>query len=181
MPRFESKDEMWAAIREDNKYFDTHNRKFLYRTNDHLVCIRKYMFYLRHEQYYIRGCSLYQRMLRLYYARKKNNIGNKIGLYIGCDCLEPGITIFHHGSIIINGYARVGKGTCFHGNNCIGNDGKSLKAPRIGKNVDIGFGATIIGDIEIADDCKIGAGAVVVKSCYTKGATLVGVPARELK
>lgn len=50
----------------------------------------------------------------------------------------------------------------------IGNDGVSLKAPHIGNNVEIGFGASIIGDVTITDDVKIGAGAVVVKSCLKK-------------
>lgn len=43
-----------------------------------------------------------------------------------------------------------------------------MKAPHIGNNVEIGFGASIIGDVTITDDVKIGAGAVVVKSCLKK-------------
>ena len=35
--------------------------------------------------------------------------------------------------------------------------------------------------IVIADDVKIGAGAVVTRSCHEPGATLVGVPAKILK
>ena len=47
------------------------------------------------------------------------------------------------------------------------NSGKASEsgtAPIIGDNVDIGVGATIIGNITIADNIKIGAGAVVTKS-----------------
>ena len=51
---------------------------------------------------------------------------------------------------------------------------------RPGDRVDIGVGAKIIGDITIADDVKIGAGAVVTKSCLKQGATLVGIPAKIL-
>ena len=47
--------------------------------------------------------------------------------------------------------------------------------------MDIGVGATIIGNITIADNIKIGAGAVVTKSFLTPGVTLVGIPAREIK
>ena len=47
----------------------------------------------------------------------------------------------------------------------------------IGNNVDIGIGAKILGGIEIADNIKIGANAVVVKSELEKGKTLVGIPA----
>ena len=163
-----SRKEMKDAIDMDRKYYDTQNDLFMKRTNDHLVQIKKYMYCLRHEQYYISKNNKLGRLLRLYWARRKNTIGNRIGFYIGATVFEPGITIYHHGTIIING------------NNCIGNDGKSGGAPVIGKNVDIGFGAVIIGDIQIADNCKIGAGAVVVHSCLEEGSTLVGVPARRV-
>ena len=54
------------------------------------------------------------------------------------------------------------------------------KAPVIGEHVYIGPGAKVFGDIEIADGVQIGANAVVSKSCMTKGATLVGVPAADI-
>ena len=114
------------------------------------------------------------------YIGQEEKIRLETGFYIGATVFEPGITIYHHGTIIINGNAAIGQGCCLHGNNCIGNDGKSGGAPVIGKNVDIGFGAVIIGDIQIADNCKIGAGAVVVHSCLEEGSTLVGVPARRV-
>ena len=41
-------------------------------------------------------------------------------------------------------------------------------------------GNNCIGNITIADDVQIGAGAVVVKSCLRKGARLVGIPAKEI-
>ena len=56
---------------------------------------------------------------------------------------------------------RIGEDCILHGQNCIGNkgDADASAAPVIGKNVDIGVGASVIGDIFIADDVKIGAGA----------------------
>lgn len=180
MYKLRTKEEMKQAIEMDSKYYNTQSDTFLKRTNDHLILIKKYMYCLRHEQYYISRNGKIGRFLRLYWARKKNNLGNRIGFYIGASAFEPGVTIFHHGTIIVNGNASVGQGSCFHGNNCVGNDGTSNAAPIIGKNVDIGFGAIIIGDVTIADNCKIGAGAVVVHSCLNEGATLVGVPAREI-
>lgn len=89
---------------------------------------------------------------------------------------------WHYGSVIVNGHAKIGKNCQFHGNNCVGNKGVlDEAAPRLGDNVEIGVGAKIIGDIYIADGVKIGANAVVVKSCYNKGATLVGIPAFEVR
>ena len=77
--------------------------------------------------------------------------------------------------------ARIGENSSLHGANCIGNNGKTQGVPRIGNNVDIGYGAVIIGDIEIVDDVVIGANAVVNKSVLTPGAVVVGVPARIVK
>ena len=116
--------------------------------------------------------------MQAYHARRKNRIGNRIGFFIESKGLDIGITIWHHGTVIINGASHIGSGTIFHGNNCVGTNGKDNKAPTIGKNVDVGFGASVIGDIVIADNCKIGAGAVVVHSCEIPGATLVGIPAK---
>ena len=48
-----SRKEMKDAIDMDRKYYDTQNDLFMKRTNDHLVQIKKYMYCLRHEQYYI--------------------------------------------------------------------------------------------------------------------------------
>ena len=79
------------------------------------------------------------------------------------------------GPIIINGNAKIGTECRIHvGVNIGANGGKS---PIIGNDVYIGPGAKIFGEIVIADSVKIGANAVVNKSCAQKGATLVGIPA----
>ena len=64
------------------------------------------------------------------------------------------------------GYATVGYGI-------LDWDGKHFKL--------VGYGAIIIGDVEIADNCVIGAGAVVTKSFTKKGSVIAGVPAREIQ
>ena len=50
--------------------------------------------------------------------------------------------------------------------------------PNIGNNVDIGVGAIIIGNVNIADGCIIGAGAVVTKSFDKINTVIVGVPGK---
>ncbi|MFM9449475.1 serine O-acetyltransferase, partial [Streptomyces acidiscabies] len=49
-------------------------------------------------------------------------------------------------------------------------------APTLGKNVQIGANAVLIGRITVGDGARIGAGAIVVKDVPT-GATAVGNPA----
>ena len=90
--------------------------------------------------------------------------------------------VLSHKDIIISENAKIGDGCTFHGQNCVGGNYKNYaKAPTIGKNVDIGVGAKIIGDIYIADNIVIGANAVVNKSFTEPGITIAGVPARRIK
>jgi serine O-acetyltransferase len=51
--------------------------------------------------------------------------------------------------------------------------------PTIGDNVFIGAGARVLGGIRVGDNAKIGANAVVIRDVVS-GATVVGIPAREL-
>lgn len=138
----------------------------------------------------------YQRLLRIgeyhyntghklryfLYQRKKNRLGQRLGITIWRNCVDIGLHIHHFGSIVINGYARIGKNCQLHGENCIGNKGGSDKAaPVIGDNADIGIGAKVIGGITISEGVKVGAGAVVTHSCEEKGAVLVGMPAKNMR
>jgi serine O-acetyltransferase len=51
------------------------------------------------------------------------------------------------------------------------------RAPKIGRGVYLGGGATIIGDVSIGDFAKIGAGTLVEHD-VPAGCTAIGVPAR---
>lgn len=158
-------------------------RKFISRfTNEPQYMLRRYLKYLRKEEYYINTAhgSKLKGMLGILYDRKVNRLGNRLGIEIGPNCFGKGLQIYHIGSIIVNPAARIGENCRLHGANCIGNNGKTQGVPRIGNNVDIGYGAVVIGDIEIADNVVIGANAVVNKSVLTPGAVVVGVPARSI-
>ena len=135
----------------------------------------KYVTYLRREE------AAGNKLAELFWRRKKNDLGARLGITAYAGCCGKGLHIWHWGSVIISGDAKIGENCTFHGQACIGNDGSSENAPVIGNNVDIGVGARIIGDIVIADDVKIGANAVVTRSCLEKGATLVGIPAKPLR
>lgn len=178
-----NKAQLKEYIKADRRYYMSFPKKRRIRlavSGDHLYKIQKFMKLLRHEEFYYNRKGAYNRIMELFYARRKNRLGNKLGFYIRPDSLGKGATIFHHGSVIIHGDAVLGENCKLHGENCVGNNGGTNDAPVIGKNVDIGVGASILGNVKIADDVKIGAGAVVVKSCETKGATLVGIPAKEI-
>ena len=104
----------------------------------------------------------------------------KLGFSFMYRNIGPGFSIAHYGLLVINGNTVIGENCRVQEGVCIGSTNGSDCAPRIGNNVFIGSGAKIIGNIEIADDVAVGAGAVVVKSITEPGTTWAGVPARKV-
>jgi serine O-acetyltransferase len=54
---------------------------------------------------------------------------------------------------------------------------RPMDAPKLGKRVDVGAGAQILGNVTIGDNASIGANAVVLCD-VPAGATAVGIPAK---
>ena len=88
--------------------------------------------------------------------------------------------MFDHGTGIVMGEtAVVGDGcTILHGVT-LGGTGKESgdRHPKVGQDVLIGAGASILGNISIGDGAKIGSGSIVLKPIPC-GATAVGSPAK---
>ncbi len=145
--------------------------------------LRKYLRYLRKQEYYLNTAhgSKLKGALAVFYEGKKNRLGTRLGIEIGPNCFGKGLNLYHGGSVIINPAVRAGENCSLHGANCIGNNGALPGVPTLGNNVDVGYGAVIIGDIVIADGVKIGANAVVNKSVREPGCTVAGVPANIVK
>ena len=144
-----TKKDLKEYLKEDYKYYNRTTKDCLRDIVEceHLREIWKYIKLLRKSEYYLNNKSFKNKFLKIYYTRKKNKLGNKLGFYIEPNTFDKGITICHHGNVIINGYSKIGKNCVLHGDNCIGNDGITKKSPTIGNNVNIGIGAKIIGDI----------------------------------
>ena len=179
-----SKNDLKEYLNEDNKFHwhKSHSIKYLRISKDPYYYIWKYLVLLRKEEYYINNISKNKLniLLSFIYTRKKNDIGNKIGLCIPPNCVGKGVTIYHP-NIIINANSKIGDYCIFHGNNCIGNNGNDIEAPVIGNNVDIGYSANIIGNVKINSNITIGANAVVVNDFLKSYDTIVGVPAKSIK
>lgn len=197
----------WGGIQEENvKYESTIDsyaqlRKLLNREKknypnnwfDNISCNQR-VYNWRFIKL-LRKCEYYRSKTRksnnplwmvLYWIARthKNHMGVFIGVEIPENVFGEGLIIHHNGSIVVNGSSKVGKNCQLHGDNCIGNVGKSdslTDCPQIGNNVEIGVGAKVLGGIIIADNIKIGANAVVTKSFDEKGITLVGIPAHKLE
>lgn len=142
--------------------------------------IDRYVKFLRREEHYT--FNKRNAIMAFWYKARKNRLGSRLGFIISAGCFGEGLQIEHYGSIIVNPKARIGRNCKIHGNCCIGSTGGYPDdSPVIGDHVDIGQGGQILGGIRIADNVKIGAGAVVVKDVLTPGVTVVGVPGDILK
>jgi serine O-acetyltransferase len=90
--------------------------------------------------------------------------------------IGKGLRIHHFGGIIIHPQAVVGEEcTIYHGVT-LGDLGGHGGAPCIGSRVVIGAGAKVIGPINVGDDSRIGANAVVVNAVPPRHIA-TGVPA----
>lgn len=166
--------------------FRTFNRRVMsIIKNEPLRRILKWQQISRKTDYYNyrvhSGGALLDKILYLYYIRKRNILGEKLGLEIDTRNIGKGLVIYHYHNVI-NPACIIGENLHLHGGNVIGNAGqKDLRCPKIGNNVMLGAGAKVIGNVCIADNIKIGAGAVVVSSFLEEGITIGGIPARKLK
>ena len=169
-------------LEADNKWFVPGNLK------DRLICataaypsrqLKQFLVFLRKQEYYINTAdgSKLKGFLAVYYEGRKNRLGMKLGIEIGPNCFGKGLNLYHGGSVIINPAVRAGENCSLHGANCIGNNGLTQDVPVLGNDVDVGYGAVIIGGVTIADGVKIGANAVVNRSVLEPGCTVAGIPA----
>lgn len=170
-----------ACMGNKNVTFETKYRSsFKYKAFCYFKAVRQleYTGYKRDNASGVSSKLLSTRVKML--DRKKNKLGLELGLEIPVNHIKSGVRIAHP-NVILNGYAE--EGCIFHGNNVLGNKktGSADEIPHLGKNVDVGVGAMVIGGVEIADNCVIGAGSVVTKSFTVPGTVIAGVPAREIK
>jgi serine O-acetyltransferase len=90
-----------------------------------------------------------------------------------------GVVIEHQGGIVVHGDAVLGDGCTIRQGVTIGmkNTRDAFAAPVLGKDVDVGAGAVILGAVRVGDGATVGANAVVLED-VDDGALAVGVPAR---
>ncbi|MCX7205528.1 MAG: serine O-acetyltransferase [Proteobacteria bacterium] len=91
------------------------------------------------------------------------------------------LRIDHFGGVIISGDTIIGDDVVLRHGVTLGlkNEGER-GAPRLGHRVEVGAGAKILGKINIGNDAKIGANAVVLMD-VPAGAIAVGIPARIIR
>ncbi len=84
--------------------------------------------------------------------------------------------------VVIGETAEVGDNVTLYHGVTLGGTGKDKgkRHPTVGNNVIIGSGAKVLGPINIGDNVKIGANAVVLRH-VPANATAVGIPAKVVR
>ncbi|MDP8236708.1 MAG: serine O-acetyltransferase [Candidatus Erginobacter occultus] len=93
--------------------------------------------------------------------------------------IGEGVFIDHGAGVVIGETAEVGDGCLLFQGAILGGTSKTKtkRHPTLGKNVEVGAGAIILGPLHIGDGARIGAGSVVIRDVPT-GSIAVGIPAR---
>lgn len=131
------------------------------------------MMYRLAHKLYNRKMFLAARMLSQF-ARFITGIEIHPGAKIG-----KGLFIDHGAGVVIGETAEIGDNVTMYHGVTLGGTGKEKgkRHPTVGNNVVIGTGAKLLGPINIGDNAKIGANAVVLEN-VPAGATAVGIPSR---
>ncbi|WP_129407965.1 serine O-acetyltransferase EpsC [Marinitoga lauensis] len=93
--------------------------------------------------------------------------------------LDPGIVIDHGIGVVIGSTATVGSGTLIYHQVTLGakHIKKGKRHPTIGKNVIIGTGAKVLGDIVVGDNSVVAANSIVLKD-VPSNCLVAGIPAK---
>ena len=139
--------------------------------------IWKYIVCLRKTEYYKNSGK---RIPCLISRFKLHRYSVKLGFQIPLNVCEYGLSLPHLGTVVVSKGAKVGKYCRIHEGVTIGATNGSDNAATIGDRVFIASGVKIIGEVCVANDCAIGANAVVIKSIAEEGTTWGGVPAKKI-
>lgn len=116
------------------------------------------------------------RRLGVIFSRR---LQRKYGVYLSYhSTFDSSLTLRHPVGIVIGNGVSIGKNVTIFQNVTLGRgDSKIEKYPSIGNGTVIYAGAVIIGDVQIGDNCIIGANSVVTKS-MPNNVVIAGVPAK---
>ncbi len=171
-----TKAELNEWIKYETSKYDSSRVKYYLQIGESAVLIR-HVKLLRKAEYYTNTGKTIRSM---WYKMRLSKFQNRYCLHIPINTCGKGLKIMHVGPVLLNGNTVIGEDCSIHINTAIVAKGKNNKAPHIGNGVVIGVGASIVGEVYIADYIAIGAGAVVTKSFEEANIAIAGVPARKV-
>lgn len=95
--------------------------------------------------------------------------------------IGKGVFIDHGMGVVIGETAIVGDYTLIYQGVTLGGTGKETgkRHPTLGQHVVVGAGAKVLGNIQIGDSARIGAGSIVLRD-VPSNCTAVGIPGRNI-
>jgi serine O-acetyltransferase len=129
------------------------------------------------------GSKLLRAPLSIFYRAMFRRVRNRYGIELPYTVkLGRRVIIEHQGGIVIHGECAIGDDSIIRQGVTLGNRWveRGLEAPQLGKRVNVGAGAKILGGIRLGDGASVGANAVVLQD-VPPGATAVGIPAKIVK
>ena len=159
-----------AVIRERDPAIKTDAEVFLY-PSFHAILWYRLAHRLYQKKHYFWARWISQKTAR------RTGIEIHPGAVIG-----KGLFIDHGHGVVIGETAILGDNVTLYQGVTLGGTGKEQgkRHPTIGNNVMISAGARVLGSFTVGDNCKIGAGSVVLKE-VPPNCTVVGVPGRIVK
>jgi len=117
-------------------------------------------------------------LYRMLYRRCRNVYGIELPYTVR---LGRRVVLEHQGGIVIHGGCAIGDDCIIRQNVSMGirRMDRLHDVPTLGRRVNVGAGAVIVGAVNIGDDAAIGANAVVLDD-VPAGVAAVGIPARVL-
>ena len=126
------------------------------------------------------GSKLLRAPLSIVYRRMYLRMVRQYGIELEyCVSVGRRVRIEHQSGIVVNGYCVIGDDCVLRQNTTMGIRGLDdlTGAPVLGRGVDVGAGASLIGRIHLGDGAVVGPNSVVTTD-VAPGTTVIGVPAR---
>lgn len=179
-----TRNELKEYIDADSKRNKTRNSfkttfKMIFGIASENEIVVKYLYNLRHIEYYSVKSNLKSKFLMYLYMFKKKRLTTKYGITIPINTVGKGLKIAHiNGGIIINCH-QMGDFCSISAGCVIGNIDSQENRPIIGNNVSFCIGSMAFGKITIGDNAVLAPGAVLTKD-VPDNAVVGGIPAKIL-
>jgi len=162
---------LWAQIKED---WNAHGRDWT-RPGFRAVAVHRFGVWRMGVRPKILRAP-FSMLYRHWFRKVRNRYGIELPYTVA---LGRRVIIEHQSCIVLHGNCEIGDDCIIRQGCTLGNKSldRPLEAPRLGKCVNVGAGAKILGGVTIGDHAAIGANALVLVDVPAH-AIAVGIPAK---